>query len=269
MGKVVLITGISSGFGHATSMLLAAKGYSVYGTLRTGSRIPDGINTLNMDLTDGKSIREAVRLLIQKEGRLDVLINNAGMHSGGPLETLPEDQLRLQIETSFIGMVLLTREVLPLMRKAGGGRIINISSIGGLMGLPFQGFYSAAKFAVEGFSEALRLETKAFNIKVVVVNPGDFRTNNSANRRKYLAATDETDPYGSRYLRALGVIERDEAAGKDPVVLAGKLARIIECRHPRQRYIIASPDQKLAVILKRILPGNIFAGILAGHYGIE
>ena len=113
-----------------------------------------------MDLTDTDSIKKAVSTVIEKEGRIDVLINNAGMHTGGPIETSPIENIKLQMDTNFIGMVNITREVLPVMRKQGGGTIINFSSIGGLMGLPFQGFYSASKFAIEGFSEALRMEVK-------------------------------------------------------------------------------------------------------------
>jgi short-subunit dehydrogenase len=155
------------------------------------------------------------------------------------------------------------------MRKQGGGTIINFSSIGGLMGLPFQGFYSAAKFALEGFSEALRMEVARFNIKIVVINPGDFHTSNSANRRKFLSPTEENDPYKDTFERSLQVIEKDEANGRDPVTLAGKLVKIVESSNPRQRYIIASFDQKLAVFLKKILPDTWFRMILEGHYRVK
>ena len=197
MRKVILVTGISSGFGKQTSRLLAEKGHCVYGTVRKPSGVDGAVKVLIMDLTDADSIRRAVSAVVEKEGRIDVLINNAGMHTGGPVETSPAENIRLQMETSFMGMVNLTREVLPVMRASGGGTIINISSIGGLMGLPFQGFYSAAKFAVEGFSEALRMETSRFNIRVIVINPGDFHTSNSANRRGYLAPSG-TEEYISR-----------------------------------------------------------------------
>ncbi len=269
MKKVVLITGISSGFGKQTARLLSQMGHSVYGTVRKSIQADPGVNVLIMDLTDHKSIREAVRTVVEKEGRIDVLINNAGMHTGGPVETLPSEFLRLQMETSFLGMVHVTREVLPVMRSNNGGRIINISSIGGLMGLPFQGFYSASKFAVEGFSEALRMETAGFNIRVVVINPGDFHTNNSLNRRSYLAPSGPEDPYAAQFKKSLAIIEHDEGKGWDPALLAKTLARIVECANPRQRYIVGSFDQKLAVLLKKVLPGRLFRMILAGHYGLR
>lgn len=269
MKKIILITGISSGFGKQTSELLAAAGHTVYGTVRRDVEISSSVKGLKLDLTNIDSIREAVKTIQQKEGRIDVLINNAGMHTGGPIETSPIDNINLQMDTNFLGMVNLTREVLPVMRNQGGGTIINFSSIGGLMGLPFQAFYSAGKFAIEGFSEALRMEVMQFNIKIVLINPGDFHTSNSANRRNFLAPTDATDPYHEQYLRTMAIIEKDEANGWEPKVLAGKLVKIVESKNPRQRYIIASFEQKLAVVLKYILPGKLFGMILEDHYKIK
>jgi short-subunit dehydrogenase len=269
MKKVILITGISSGFGLKTAGLLAELGHIVYGTIRRNCETSKKINIIRLDLTDSISIKKAVETVIKNEGRIDVLINNAGMHTGGPIETLPAEYIKLQMDTSFYGLVQLTREVLPVMRKQGGGMIINFSSIGGLMGLPFQAFYSASKFAVEGFSEALRMEVQPFNIKIVVINPGDFHTNNSANRRHFLSSTNDSDPYHDNFKNALVQIEKDEAHGWEPVVIARKLVRIIECKKPRQKYIIASFEQKLAVILKYILPDKLFRNILENHYRIK
>lgn len=269
MKKIILITGISSGFGKETSELLARAGHTVYGTVRRSIDYQGDVKILRMDLTDQASIKNTVSDVLAKEGRIDVLINNAGMHTGGPIETAPPEHIRLQMETNFNGMVLLTKEVLPSMRKQGGGIIINFSSIGGLMGLPFQAFYSASKFAIEGFSEALRMEVKRFNIKVVLINPGDFHTSNSANRRNFLAPTGPDDPYHKQYETTLAAIEKDEANGWDPSVLAKKLVKIVECKNPKQKYIIASFEQKLAVTLKYILPGKLFRRILEDHYKIK
>ncbi len=269
MKKIILLTGISSGFGKETASLLAQAGHSVYGTVRKAGDSDPQVKMLIMDLTDIKSITEAVNTVLTKEGRIDVLINNAGMHTGGPIETLPFETIALQMHTNFLGLVQLTQLVLPAMRKQGGGTIINFGSIGGLMGLPYQGIYSAGKFAIEGFSEALRMEVKQFNIKVVVINPGDFRTNNSANRRGFLSPTGEGDPYQSQFTKTLGIIENDESKGWKPEVLAKKLVRIVESKKPCQRYVIASLEQKLAVVLKNILPGSLFSKILRDHYGIK
>jgi short-subunit dehydrogenase len=269
MKKVILITGISSGFGKQTAELLAATGHIVYGTVRREAEISSSINGLKLDLTEPDSLRQAVKTILGKEGRIDVLINNAGMHTGGPIETSPVENIKLQLDTNFLGMVNLTREVLPVMRQQGGGTIINFSSIGGLMGLPFQAFYSAGKFAIEGFSEALRMEVRQYNIKIVLINPGDFHTNNSANRRNFLAPTGSDDPYQEQFLKTMAIIEKDEAGGWEPHVLAKKLVSIVETKNPHQRYIIASFEQKLAVALKYILPGKLFMMILADHYKIK
>ncbi|MEI7421702.1 MAG: SDR family oxidoreductase [Prolixibacteraceae bacterium] len=269
MEKVIFITGISSGFGKVTASLLAAQGHIVYGTVRKDTNTDPAVNAVIMDLSDGDSIISAVNKVVSKEGRIDVLINNAGMHTGGPIETLPLDTIKLQMNTNFIGLVQLTQLVLPVMRKQGGGKIINFSSIGGLMGLPYQGIYSAGKFAIEGFSEALRMEVKEFNIKVVVINPGDFNTSNTANRRGFLAPTGDSDPYKSQFAKTLSVIEKDETKGWKPEILAKKLVRIVECSNPRQNYVIASFEQKLAVVIKYILPGKLFSKILRDHYGIK
>jgi NAD(P)-dependent dehydrogenase (short-subunit alcohol dehydrogenase family) len=269
MKKVILITGISSGFGKQTARLLAEDGHKVYGTVRKETEIPEHVSFLRMDLNDLNSIREAVSSVLEKEGRIDVLINNAGMHSGGPVETLPAEYIKLQMDTNFMGMVHLIREVLPLMREQGGGKIINVSSIGGLMGLPFQAYYSSAKFAVEGFSEALRMEVHQFNIKVILINPGDFHTSNSANRRNFMVPEDINDLYHDQFKKTLSIIENDEAKGWDPVILARKMVKIVNCNNPRQRYVIASLEQKLAVVLKYILPGKVFRMILQDHYKVK
>ena len=268
MQKVILITGISSGFGKKTAELLAKKGHKVYGTVRKETDINPLVNVLKLDLTDQQSVQMAVEKVLKKEGRIDVLVNNAGMHTGGSIETTAVENAKMQLDTNIMGLVYMLKEVLPAMRKQNNGTIINFGSIGGLMGLPFQGFYSASKFAIEGLSEALRMELKQFNIKVVVINPGDFHTNNTANRRNFLANS-VNDPYAEQFTKTLAVIEKDENAGWDPEVLARKLLKIIETKNPCHRYVIASAEQKLAVILKRLLPSGLFMKILAPHYGIK
>ena len=269
MPEVILITGISSGFGMETAKLLADRGHIVYGTMRRESEAGDAVSVLQMDLTDPGSISRAVETVVRNEGRIDVLINNAGMHTGGPVETAPMQHIQLQMETNFMGMVRLTREVLPVMRRQGGGRIINLSSIGGLMGLPFQAFYTASKFAIEGFSEALRMEVRAFNIRVILIEPGDFHTRNTVNRRNFLAPSVKEDPYRDQFAKTLSVIEKDETNGRDPLRLARKMVRIVESGNPAPHYVIASVDQKLAVVLKRILPAGWFGRILSSHYKIR
>jgi NAD(P)-dependent dehydrogenase (short-subunit alcohol dehydrogenase family) len=266
MQKVILITGISSGFGKKTAELLSQKGHIVYGTVRSDCMVDGNVKVLKMDLTDAVSIKNAVNEVIQKEGRIDVLINNAGMHSGGPIEETPVELFTRQMNTNFNGLVHILQAALPYMRKNGGGTIINFSSIGGLMGLPFQAFYSSSKFAIEGLSEALRMELKPFNIKVVVINPGDFHTSNTANR---INITTPGGPYEKQFNESIAIIGKDEIGGWDPEILARKICKIIDKKNPCNRYIIGSLEQKLACTLKKILPIGMFSNILSSHYGIK
>jgi NAD(P)-dependent dehydrogenase (short-subunit alcohol dehydrogenase family) len=266
MSKVVFITGISSGFGKSLSALLAQKGYIVYGTYRRVCDMAPGVNGLLMDVTDLPAVKKTINQVLEKEGRIDILINNAGMHTGGSAEMIPNDLIRLQLETNFMGAVYTVKEVLPSMRRLRQGTIINITSIGGLMGLPFQGYYSASKFALEGWSEALRMELKQFNINVIVIEPGDFHTRNTANR---INIHEEKGSYEEQFRKTLAVIERDETTGRNPDMLARKIAEILQKRHPAERYVVASLSQKLAVVLKHVLPQNWFSSILRGHYGVK
>jgi NAD(P)-dependent dehydrogenase (short-subunit alcohol dehydrogenase family) len=269
MKKVILITGISSGFGKESAKLLSEAGHTVYGTVRRDCETVNNVNVLRMELTDPGSIKEAVETIIGKEGRIDVLINNAAMHSAGPVETLASEMIKLQVDTNFMGMVHMTRAVLPYMREQGGGTIINFSSIGGLMGLPFHSFYSACKFAIEGFSEALRMEVRPFNIKIILINPGDFNTNNTLNRRNFLATTGPDDPYNKQFTSALKVMEEGELKGGKPVFLAKKIVKIVGYKNPKQRYIIGALYEKAAARLKYFLPGKFFRWILEKTYNLR
>ena len=252
MTKIVLITGISSGFGKSTAEQLAKHGYTVYGTSRKQIDVHDGISMITMDVTNGTSIREGVETVLKKEGRIDVLINNAGMGISGAIEEVSLTEARLQMDTNFFGMFQLIQAVLPAMRKQGTGTIINISSIGGLMGLPYQGFYAASKFAIEGLSESLRMELKHFNIKIILINPGDFYTNFTANRQ-IISKSGHESAYESHFKKTLAVIEKDETGGLSPEIIGKKIINILQKKNPRPRYIVATFEQKLAVVLNCFL----------------
>lgn len=268
MSKVVLITGVSSGFGLNVARLLAEKGYKVYGTSRrTIDPIP-GVNLLKMDVLDVNSVKSGVEQVLQKEEVIDILINNAGMGISGSIEEASDEEIQLQMGTNFMGTIHMIQSVLPSMRQHRNGLIINFSSIGGLMGLPFQGFYSASKFAIEGMSEALRMELKAFCIKVVLVNPGDFKTNFTANR-KVIAKAGKQSAYQEQFSKTLKIIEKDETSGLSPEVLAKKIFEIVEKRNPSPHYVIASFEQKLGVVLKRLLPDSWYSTMLEKYYGIH
>jgi NAD(P)-dependent dehydrogenase (short-subunit alcohol dehydrogenase family) len=266
MQKVILITGISSGFGKKTAELLSQKGHIVYGTIRTSCDVDPNVKVLKMDLTDMGSIKNAVDTVVKNEGKIDVLINNAGMHLGGPIEEAPVELFTRQMNTNFNGLVHILQAALPYMRKNGGGTIINFGSIGGLMGLPFQSFYSASKFAIEGLSEALRMELKPFNIKVIVINPGDFHTSNTSNR---INITVPGGPYEEQFKKSIAIIGKDETGGWDPEIMARKISYIVDKKNPCNRYIVASFEQKLACTLKKVLPIGMFSNIIGSHYGIK
>ena len=266
MKSVVLITGISSGFGLETARMLAQEGHTVYGSVRRKVDPLPNVHYLQVDVRDAQAVNDAVRQIIEKEGRIDVLVNNAGMGIGGPLEFATEEEIRLQMDTNFMGLVHCVDAVLPYMRRQGRGKIIALSSIGGLMGLPFQGFYSASKFAIEGYCEALRLETKSFGIQVVVLRPGDFATGFTGSRKK--VADEAALQAYPIYKTAIEKVEHDENGGLKPAVLARKINKIIQKVNPHNGYVVASFEQKLSVLLKRILPAKWFAHILGTYYKI-
>ena len=261
---VVLITGISSGFGLETARLLAQEGHTVYGTVRRQVEPLPQVHYLQVDVRDAEAVTEAVGQVVAQEGRVDVLVNNAGMGIGGPLEFATEAEIREQMDANFMGLVHCVNAVLPYMRRQGSGKIIALSSIGGLMGLPFQGFYSASKFAIEGYCEALRLETRSFGVTVSVVRPGDFSTGFTGSRKK--TANPEALQVYKTYAESMGKVEHDETGGLKPQVLARKISKIIRKRRPRYGYVVASFEQRLSVLLKRILPARWFARILGNYY---
>ncbi len=263
---IVFITGISSGFGLETAKLLSEEGHTVYGTVRRSVEPLPKVHYVQLDVRDRDAVKKAVDEIVEKEGRIDVLVNNAGMGIGGPLEFATEEEIRLQMDTNFMGLVHCVDAVLPHMRKQGSGKIIALSSIGGLMGLPFQGFYSASKFAIEGYCEALRLETQSFGIKVVVLRPGDFSTGFTGSRKK--VSDEEALQTYPIYKAAIEKVEHDENGGLKPAVLAQKISQIIRRKNPRNGYVVASFEQKLSVLLKRILPAKWFDRILGAYYRV-
>lgn len=264
--EVVLITGASSGIGRACAHHLARRGYRVYGTSRRAEVELDGVSMSPMDVNDEASVRQGVERVLQEAGRLDVVVNNAGFGIAGAVEDTTVEEAKAQFETNFFGVLRVCRAVLPVMRAQRGGLIVNISSIGGLIGVPFTGLYAAAKFAVEGLSEILRLEVRPFGVRVVLIEPGDFHTGFTAQRQMAAASQGDT-PYAEACRRAIGVVEHDETHGSDPILVARLLERILRSRSPRPRYLVGTPSQQLAVALKRILPGTVFEWIIRSHYG--
>ncbi len=265
--KVVLITGVSSGFGKKTAEFLSLKdNYIIYGLARHNPDLPN-INFLTLDLTQQLPIKQIVDEIFLKEGRIDVLINNAGMGVGGALEKTPLEFARKQLEVNFFGTITLIQQVLPKMRKQNSGIIINVSSIGGIVALPYQGLYSAAKFALEAYTKALRLEIRHSDVKVILVNPGDFKTGFTASRI-FEEESSKDVFYKDSFIRVKGVFEQDEQNGSDPIIFARTIERIIRTKNPKFRYLIGRLDQKLSVFISKILPEKWFEWILALYYKV-
>ncbi|PIB36989.1 hypothetical protein BFP72_17055 [Reichenbachiella sp. 5M10] len=262
---IILITGASSGIGQACFDYLFALGYRVYGTSRKKNE--DNPYLLQMDVTHAKSITHAVNHIITKEGQIDVLINNAGISVLGSAENTKAEDARQSFETNFWGAVQVTNAVLPHMRRARRGKIINISSLAGLFAIPFQSYYSASKHALEGYSESLRMELQPFDISVTLVEPGDFRT--SISQHRIVSAVEDDTDYKTSFAQAHETIIKGELLGEDSIKIARLIEHIINKRKPKLRYAVGKPLDLLAAKLKRILPHTAFQWIISKHYRLN
>ncbi|TGV01004.1 SDR family oxidoreductase [Flavivirga rizhaonensis] len=265
MSKVVLITGGSSGIGKSIGEYLTQKSFIVYGTSRNPDKYKDSkFPILTLDVKEHTTILETVHTIIEKEGRLDVVINNAGAGITGPIEEIPEAEIKTNFETNFFGPINVIKTVLPQMRKQQSGLIINITSIAGYMGLPYRGIYSASKGALELLTEAFRMELKDFNIKMTNVAPGDFATNIAAGR--YHAPLLETSPYLKPYGDTLNLMDEHVDSGSHPNLMAQAIYKIINTGDPKVHYKIGAFMQKFSIVLKRILPDKVYEKLLMNHY---
>lgn len=265
MSKVVLITGGSSGIGKSIGEYLSQKGFRVYGT----SRLPQKYNAsqfplLALDVTQPETIKLCVENVLDKEGCLDILINNAGAGITGPIEEIPESEIKRNFETNFFGPINVIKAVLPAMRQQGSGLIINVTSIAGFMGLPYRGVYSASKGALELLTEAFRMEIKDFNIKMTNIAPGDFATNIAAGR--YHAPILEDSTYKKPYSNTLQLMNEHVDHGSDPLLMAKKVYKIIGTENPRVHYKVGTFMQRFSIVLKRVLPEKVYEKLLMKHY---
>jgi NAD(P)-dependent dehydrogenase (short-subunit alcohol dehydrogenase family) len=264
--KVVLITGGSSGIGKAIGNYLAKKGLQVYGTTRDLGKYPNHENfeLVALDVNNEATIEKAVQSILLKEGRLDILINNAGVGITGPIEETPNEEILKAFETNFNGPIRMIKAVLPQMRSQSDGLIINVTSIAGHMGLPFRGVYSATKGALALLTETLRMEVKDFGVKIVNIAPGDFATNIAAGR--YHAPLKKESPYLKTYGKTLNAINEDVTLGKNPMDVAIKVYQIIQKDTPKVTYTVGAFLQRFSLLLKKILPSKIYEKILLNHY---
>ena len=269
MGKVILVTGASSGIGLACATALQAAGHTVYGSTRDLKRIKSvSFKPIELDVTNDASVKAAVAKIIKAEGKIDVLVNNAGNGVTGPAYAMPVESAKKQFEVNFFGVIRISSEVLPKMIEAGKGLVVNVSSLAGLFGLPYQGLYSASKYAIEGYSQSLRMELRNTGVKVVILNPGDFKTDFTENREK-VPFPIKNEKLEAEYNTAVASMEKDESIGANPDVIAKKLIQIVDSSSPSHRYLIGAFGQTIAVTLKRVLPGGIFEKLMNDHYGIK
>jgi NAD(P)-dependent dehydrogenase (short-subunit alcohol dehydrogenase family) len=265
MSKVVLITGGSSGIGKSIGEFILERGFKVYGTSRSPEKYPESkIPIVALDVTKADTIVKCIDEVIAKEGRIDVLVNNAGAGITGPIEEIPEDEMKKNFETNFFGPINVIKAVLPQMRKQNSGLVINITSIAGYMGLPYRGVYSASKGALELITEAFRMELKDFNIQMTNVAPGDFATNIAAGR--FHAPVLEDSPYKQPYGKTLQLMNEHVDTGSDPLMMAKAVHKIINTKKPKAHYKIGEFMQKFSIILKRILPDKVYEKLLMNHY---
>ncbi|HWF07106.1 MAG TPA: SDR family oxidoreductase [Bryobacteraceae bacterium] len=262
--KVVLVTGASSGLGLACAEHLARAGHRVFGASRR-ALASSLFEPVQMDVRDDSSVNSAIRQILDREKRIDAVINNAGIAIAGALEDTSVEDARAQFDVNFFGALRVCRAVLPGMRERRAGHVVNISSIAGLVAVPYQSLYSASKFALEGLTESLRLEVAGFGIRVVLIEPGDHCTELTANRRA-TAQSQTHAAYRVSFDRALSRMAADEQNGPRPAAVARLVARVLDNPSPRLRYTTGPIHERAAVWLKRMLPYEAIEKLMSNYY---
>jgi NAD(P)-dependent dehydrogenase (short-subunit alcohol dehydrogenase family) len=264
--RVVLITGTSAGIGLETAGQLAGRGWTVVGASRRGTA-GTGWDPLVMDVDDDGSVQSGVDGVTAAHGRLDAVVACAGWGLSGPVEQTPIAEAKAQVETNFWGVVRVVQAALPIMRRQGSGRLVLVSSIGGIVGIPFQAFYSASKFALEGYGESLAYEVAPFGIEVTLVEPGNVRTEFTGSRRKVVPPGGD-DPYGTMVTKAVGLMERDEVNGVPASDVATVITQVLESRRPRRRVSVGKMGERVGIIAKRLIPFRVFERAAKGSLGV-
>lgn len=244
---------------------MVKKGHRVFGASRSE---PKGVEFewVCMDVTSEDSVQEAVNLVLKKAGRIDVLVNNAGLGIVGPLEETTDELIQKVFNTNVMGTLRVCRAIIPLFRKQRSGMILNISSIAAEMGLPFRGIYSASKASLELLTETLSMELQEFNIRVCSVLPGDIAT--SINQNRLVVSLREDSVYAERFAKIHRQINEEVSQAAQPIVIARMVARIIGMKNPELHYTVGPFIQKSAILLRRILPQRSFERLLMWFYGM-
>ncbi|MGA2837282.1 MAG: SDR family oxidoreductase [Acidimicrobiales bacterium] len=266
MGKVIVVTGASAGIGLATADRLHSAGWTVVGASRRGAS-PGTWQPLVMDVDDDASVADGMAGVVAGHGRLDAVVACAGWGLAGSVEQTPIADAKDQVETNFWGTVRVVQAALPTFRELGTGRIVLVSSIGGILGLPFQAFYSASKFALEGYGEALAYEVAPFGIQVTLVEPGNVLTDFTANRRD-VAVSDGPDPYAPARAKAITKMEEDEHNGVPAADVARVVLRVLDAAKPPRRASVGKMGERVGIIGKRLLPYRLFEAAAKDSLGI-
>lgn len=265
--KVIILTGASSGIGFQTAEMLAKQGHIVYGAARRVEKMEPlkafGIKPLEMDVTSEESINKAIESIVAAEGRIDVLVNNAGYGSYGAIEDVSIEEARKQFDVNLFGLAMLTKKVLPYMRKQHSGTIINVSSMGGRVTTYFGAWYHATKYALEAFSDALRMETKSFGINVAIIEPGGIKTPWGFIAADHLEESAKGGAYEEQAKKTAEGMRKQYSGNmmSDPKVIAKAISRATNARCPKTRYLIGMGAKPL-VFLHTILPARCFDWIM-------
>jgi NAD(P)-dependent dehydrogenase (short-subunit alcohol dehydrogenase family) len=265
--RVALVTGASAGLGRACADRLAAAGWTVTGASRRGIG-GTGWTGVVMNVDNDDSVREGVAGLQEQAGGIDALVAAAGWGVAGPAEETSIAEAKAQFETNFWGCVRVVQAVLPQMRARRVGRIVLISSLTGVIGIPFQAYYSASKFALEGFGESLAYEVAPFGVAVTLVQPGNFATDFTVSR-KMAAATSGPSDYTAATAKAVTAMERDERNGAPPSEVAAAVQRVLEGRRPPRRVSVGKTSERAGLIAKRLLPFRVFEAAAKGSLGVD
>jgi NAD(P)-dependent dehydrogenase (short-subunit alcohol dehydrogenase family) len=272
--RAVLVTGCSSGIGAATAARLATAGWTVYATARRPETLSEleakGCRTLALDVDDDASRKAAVQAVVDREGAVGVLVNNAGFSQSGAVESVPDERVRAQFETNVFAPLALCRDVLPGMREQGWGKIVNVSSMGGEFVFPGGGVYHATKYAIEALSDALRFEVRGFGVDVILIQPGLIKTGFSERTVKEIAGA-ANGPYAS-FNKAVAEASTDayvkgpmsRLAGP-PEAVAEKIEEAISAQRPRARYPV-TPSARLLMTLHSVLPERAWERVLSGSF---
>ena len=263
MSKVILITGTSSGFGRTIAEKLHSEGYTVIGTSRNAEKINSEYLTIKLDINKYDASKSEVEKIIKKYGKIDILVNNAGINITGPTETMKMDDVKRVFDTNFFSQLNLIQTVLPYMRSKKMGLIINITSIAGYLGLPFWSAYCASKASFRIIAESLNIELKKYNVNVVNIAPGDYKTEILNNRRD--SDNPSSSPYFHEYKKIIKSVNGKMNHGRDPIEVANLVLKIIKEKKPKINYLVGGFLEK-KITLKSLLPDKIFQKIIMKLY---